>query len=107
MRWIVSVITALIMIVVGVFWMFMWLIGTNGYNTSTGTAILASNLVLVILSTIVVSVASSWLTKRLVTRTGMSVWIIAPLCIVALIVVAFAALFIGSIIIVGIAEAMR
>jgi hypothetical protein len=37
----------------------------------------------------------------------MSVWIIAPLCIVALIVVAVAALFIGSIIIVGIAEAMR
>ncbi|CAN5587407.1 hypothetical protein BH20ACI4_BH20ACI4_18050 [soil metagenome] len=107
MRWIVSGITALIMLVIGVFWMITWLIGTNGYNTSTGTAILAANLVLVLLSTIVASVASGWLAKRLVTKTGMSLWIIAPLCVFAVIAVTVAALFIGSIIIIAIAEATR
>ncbi len=107
MRWIVSVSTALLMLVIGVFWMFMWLIGTNGYNTSTGTVILAGILVLVLLSTIVASVASGWLTKMLVTRTGTTLWIIAPLCIVAMTAVAVAALFIGSIVIIGIAEATR
>jgi hypothetical protein len=107
MRWIVSGITALIMLVIGVFWMITWLIGTNGYNTSTGTTILASNLVLVLLSTIISSIASGWLTKRLVTSTGKSLWLIAPLCIIAVIAVAVIALFIGSIIIIAIAEATR
>jgi len=107
MRWIVSGITALIMLVFGAFWMITWLIGTNGYNTSTGTAILAGNLVLVLLSTIVASVASGWLAKKLQTRTEKSLWIIAPLCIFAVIAVAVIALFIGSIIIIAIAEATR
>ena len=46
------------MLVFGAFWMITWLIGTNGYNSSTGGAILASNLVLALLATIVASVAS-------------------------------------------------
>ena len=36
MRVVVAVITALVMIVAGVFFMFMWLVGTNGYNTTMG-----------------------------------------------------------------------
>jgi hypothetical protein len=107
MRWIVSGITALIMLVIGAFWMITWLIGTNGYNTSTGTAILASNLVLVLLSTIVSSITSGWLAKKLQTKSGMSIWLIAPLCIFAVIAIAVIALFIGSIIIIAIAESTR
>ena len=107
MRWIVSGITAVIMLVFGAFWMITWLIGTNGYNSSTGGAILASNLVLALLSTIVASVASGWLAKKLQTKSGMSIWLIAPLSIFAVIAVAVIALFIGSIIIIAIAEATR
>lgn len=36
MRVVVPIITALVMIVAGVFFMFMWLVGTNGYDTKTG-----------------------------------------------------------------------
>jgi hypothetical protein len=107
MKWIVSGVTALIMLVISAFWMITWLIGTNGYNTSTGTAILASNLVLVLLSTIVASIASGWLTKKLQMKLGKSLWFIAPLSIVAVTVVAVIALFIGSITIIAIAESTR
>lgn len=36
MRVVVPVATALVMIVVGVFWMFTMLVGTNGYDSSQG-----------------------------------------------------------------------
>jgi sugar phosphate permease len=65
---IVSGVTALLLGAFGVFWMFMWLVGTNGYNGSTGGAILACNLALVILSIIISSVASGWLTNKLGAR---------------------------------------
>ncbi len=97
---VVSVITALIMILFGIFWMITWLIGTNGYSESKGLAILVSNLVLVLLSIIVSTVASGWLAKKLETRTAWSLWMTAPLVIVAVTVVAVSALFIGSVIII-------
>ncbi|HYG09967.1 MAG TPA: hypothetical protein VD835_08485, partial [Pyrinomonadaceae bacterium] len=62
---IVSVVTALLMIAIGVFWMFMWLVGTNGYSESKGGMILVSNLVLVISSVVGSTAASGWLASRL------------------------------------------
>jgi hypothetical protein len=107
MSWIVSIITASIMFAIGVFWMFVWLVGTNGYSEKIGTAILAGNLVLVIISTIAAALASGGLAKRFVTKTGKSPLIVAPLCIIASVTAAVAIMFIVSIIIVTIAEAAR
>ncbi len=97
---VISGIAALIMILFGIFWMITWLIGTNGYSESKGLTILVSNLVLVLLSIAVSSVASGWLARKLETRTAWSPWITAPLAILAVILVAVNALFIGSVIII-------
>jgi hypothetical protein len=66
---VVSLSTALIMIAFGVFWMFVWLIGTNGYSESKGGTILVLNLLMVILLVIVSSAASGFLTKILQAKT--------------------------------------
>jgi hypothetical protein len=99
---IVSAITALMMILLGVFWMLMWLVGTNGYSESKGTVILASNLVLVILSIIVSSVASGWLANMLATRLRWPMWAAAAVVILGVLVVAVIVLFTGSLLIIAI-----
>ena len=97
---VISGITALIMILFGIFWMITWLIGTNGYSESKGLTILVSNLVLVLLSIVVASLASGWLAKELQTRLAWSPWLTAPLSIVAVTAVAVSALFVGSVIVI-------
>jgi hypothetical protein len=104
---IVSATTALLMIAFGVFWMFMWLVGTNGYNGSTGGAILAANLALVILSIIFSSAASGWLANKLAARLNWPVWASAPVAILAAVTIAVICLFAGSLVIIAIAESTR
>lgn len=86
MRIIVSAITALLMAVIGLFWMFIWLVGTNGYSESKGGTILASNLVLVLLSIIGSAIASGWLARQMNKSTGWSAWVVAPLTIVGVVI---------------------
>jgi membrane protease YdiL (CAAX protease family) len=107
MRLVVPVITALVLIAVGVFWMFMMLVGTNGYNSSTGGKILVGNLVLVILTIIISSLASGWLAHVLQKRSGISPWIVAPLTVVTVTVVAVVALFFVGVLIVAVVDATR
>lgn len=97
---VVSLVTALIMIVFGVFWMFVWLIGTNGYSETKGGTILALNLLMVILSVVISSAASGFLTKTLQAKTQWSVFIAAPLTIIAVIAVSVSALFVGSLLVI-------
>jgi hypothetical protein len=104
---IVSLVTALIMIAFGVFWMFMWLVGTNGYSEAKGGTILVANLVLVILSIFVSSAASSILTKMLQAKTGWSIFAAAPLVTVTVIAVSVFALFVGSLIVIGVVGQTR
>lgn len=96
----VSVVTALLMIVFGVFWMFMWLIGTNGYSESKGTLILGSILALVILSVVASSASSSLLARKLEAKMAWPFWAAAALAVFGVVLVAILAVFIGSILIV-------
>lgn len=104
---VVSLVTALIMIVFGVFWIFVWLVGTNGYSEAKGGTILGLNLLLVILSVIVSSAASAFLTKMLEAKTGWSVFIAAPLTVVAVVAVSVVVMFVGSLIVVGVVGQTR
>lgn len=107
MRVVVAVITALIMIVAGVFFMFMWLVGTNGYNTTMGTTILIANLVVIIIAIVISSVSSGWLAHFLQQRSGMSPWLAGPLAIVAVTAVSVVAIFLLGILIVGVVDSTR
>jgi len=103
----VSVITGLLMCAFGLFWMFMWLVGTNGYNGSIGGAILACNLALVILSIIVSSATSGWLANKLGARLSWPMWASAPVAILVVMMVSGIFLFVGSLIIIAVAESVR
>jgi uncharacterized membrane protein len=107
MRVVVSVVTALVMILAGVFFMLMWLIGTNGYNTSQGMTILGANLVVIIIAIVISSVVSGWLARVLQTRTGLSPWLVGPLSVVVVTTVSIIAIFLIGILIVGIVESTR
>jgi hypothetical protein len=98
---IVSGATALSMIAFGVFWMFMWLLGTNGYSESKGTLILGSNLAMVILSVVVSTAASAWLTNKLKAREGWPMWALAPSVILGVVTAAVILMFAGSLIIIA------
>jgi hypothetical protein len=104
---IVSAITALLMIAFGIFWMFMWLVGTNGYNGSTGGAILVCTLVLVILSIIFSSATSGWLANKFAARLGWPMWAAAPVVILGVVMVAIIFLFAGSLLIIAVVESTR
>jgi hypothetical protein len=99
---IVSAVTALLMIAFGVFWMFMWLVGTNGYSESKGTLILGSNLVLVILAVVVSSAASAWATRKLEAKLAWPFWAAAPLAVVGVLAAAAVAMFAGSLLIIAV-----
>lgn len=107
MRVVVPVVTALVMIVVGVFLMLMWLVGANGYNTSMGEMILGANLVVIIITIVIASVVSGWLAHVLQKRTGMSPWVVGPLTVVVVTGVSTMALFLIGIVIVGVVESTR
>lgn len=104
MRLVVPVVTALVLLTVGVFWMFVMLVGTNGYNTSVGGTILVGNVVVVILTVIIASVASGWLAHVLQARSGISPWLVGPLTVVAVTAVAVVAIFIGGIVVTSVID---
>ncbi len=100
MRIVVWAVTAVLMVIVGLFWMFIWLIGTNGYSEAKGGLILASNAVLVLVATIAATVASGWVAHRLAAATTWSPWVVAPLTILGVLVAIIVLLFVASTIIV-------
>jgi hypothetical protein len=104
---IVSAITALSMIAFGIFWMFMWLVGTNGYSESKGGMILAGNLAMVMLSVIVSAAASGWLAKKLEAKMAWPFWAAAPLAVAGVMLVAVIALVAGSLLIIAVFGRMR
>jgi hypothetical protein len=95
------------MLAVGVFWMFMWLVGANGYSERKGTIILGGNLVLAIFFVIITSAASGWLASKFASRTTLSIWLIAPLTILTVTAASVAAMFVGSLIIIAIVGSTR
>jgi hypothetical protein len=98
---IVAGVTALLMIAFGVFWMFMWLVGTNGYSESKGTLILGSNLAMVVLSVAGSTVASGWLANKLKARPGWPMWVLAPSVILGVCTVTVIAMFVMSLVIIA------
>lgn len=98
----VSGVTALLMIAFGVFWMFMWLVGTNGYSESKGTLILGSNLAMVISAVFATSAASGWLARKFEAKWAWPFWAAAALAVFVVLAVAVIALFVGSLLIIAV-----
>ena len=95
------------MIAFGVFWMFTWLIGTNGYSESKGKLILGSILAMVVLSVVASSATSGLLARKLEAKWAWPFWAAATLAVFVVVAVAVIALFVGSILIVAIFGSTR
>jgi hypothetical protein len=107
MRVVVPIITALIMIMVGAFEIFLMLPGMNVYGDSTWTTILIANSVLVIIIILIASVVSGLLAHVIQKRSGISPWVVGPLTIVAVTAVAIVAMSLGVSILTTIIGAAR
>ena len=98
-RLLVPGLTAGLMILVGLFWMFVWLLGANGYNSAQSGEILGLNFVLVLVAIGASSFFSDWSARALAARTQWSPIFISLVSIVCAALLAVIALFVGSVII--------
>ncbi|MEO7850983.1 MAG: hypothetical protein ABIR94_01850 [Rubrivivax sp.] len=103
---IAAAVTALLMLAVGAFWMVMWLIGANGYNTEQGVVILGGNALLALAGLL----GAAWLARALTARwlrDGWPAWGAGALAIAVGIFAALLAMFIGAMALVVVVEAQR
>lgn len=107
MRLAVSLVTALILIVVGALELLVMLPGMNVYGASTWTIILIASLVIVLIAIVVSSVVSGLLAHAIQTRSGISPWFVGPLTTVAVTAVAIVAMFTSISIVSSIIGAVR
>lgn len=98
---IVAAISALLMSAFGLFWMFAWLLGSNGYSEAKGTKLLVGNAFVVLLAVVASSIASGLIASVLRRRTTWPSLLVAPLSIVAACAMAIIAMFVVSLLIVG------
>ncbi len=102
-RW-AGVVTGFAMVLLGAFWMFTWLIGSNGFNSSRGGVILGGNLLLVA----VAIPGATWLACRLTRRwitDGWSPWKAAPLAIASACAAGLGFLAVACFVVLGVASA--
>jgi hypothetical protein len=107
MRLAVPIITALILIVVGAFEIFLMLPGMNVYGDSTWTTILIANTVLVIIIIVIASIVSGLLAHVLQKRSGMSPWLVGPLTVVAVTAVSIVVMSLSASILTSVIGAAR
>lgn len=103
MRW-AGWVTGCAMVVVGAFWMFMWLVGSNGFSSSRGGIILGGNLMLVALAVPGAIALARRFSQRWL-NAGLSPWKAAPLAIACACAAALAFLTVGCFVVLGVASA--
>ncbi len=97
-------VTGFAMVVLGAFWMFMWLIGSNGFSSSRGGVILGGNLLLVALAI----PGAIWLARHLSRRWlsgGWSPWKAVPLATVSAFAAGLGFLCISCFVVLAVASA--
>lgn len=96
--------TGIAMLLLGAFWMFMWLIGSNGFSSSRGSVILGGNLLLVALAI----PGAIWLACRLSRRwltEGWPLWKATPLAVVCAFAAGLAFLAVFCFVVLAVASA--
>ncbi|HEV2763010.1 MAG TPA: hypothetical protein VGV38_08450 [Pyrinomonadaceae bacterium] len=89
-----SVVTALIMLALGVFGFFTLLLGMNGVHESKATPIFVGYVVLAVLVVVGFALLSGWGVKAFSTLTGWPAWAATPLLVVAASALGGVALFV-------------
>lgn len=90
------IMTVLATLPVGAFWMFVWLVGTNGYSERKGFAILASILSLVVVSIVVATATSGLLAARIQAATQWPGWVVVLGSVAGVLVAWLVVLCVGS-----------
>lgn len=108
MKVVVSLITALILIVFGVLWMALTFFGGAYGNDSTNalTGLIATS-VLMLVIIVIASILGGWLAHVLQTRSGISPWLVGPGTVVAVTAVGMIVIFLGSTIMMAVIDEVR
>lgn len=102
MRLAVSLVTALILIAFGVFWMFVMLVGMNGFDEATGLKGLIANAVLLIVVVVISGIVSGWLAHVLQKRSGISPWLVGPLTVLGVTAVSIITIFVSGFLLISV-----
>ena len=94
--WLVPGITLASMLVLGSFGFFILLVGLNGVSEAKGGRLLTAYLIVLLLATIFSIWASRWFVQTLTSRSNWSLWVSAPLCIVATVLITAAIVVVAS-----------
>jgi hypothetical protein len=94
--WLVPGITLASMLVLGSFGFFLLLVGLNGVSEAIGGRLLAAYLIILLVATIFSVWASRWSVQTLASRSTWSLWVSAPLSIVATVLIAASIVVVAS-----------
>jgi hypothetical protein len=94
--WLVPGITFASMLVLGSFGFFILLVGLNGVSEAKGGRLLTAYLIVLLAATIFSIWASRWSVQTLTSRSNWSLWVSAPLSIVAAVLIAAAIVVVAS-----------
>jgi hypothetical protein len=84
------------MLVLGSFGFFLLLVGLNGVSEAIGGRLLAAYLIILLVATIFSVWASRWSVQTLASRSTWSLWVSAPLSIVATVLIAASIVVVAS-----------
>jgi EamA domain-containing membrane protein RarD len=93
--WLVTSLSVISLLVIGSFGFLGMLVALNGVSEARGGPLVITYLVLLLALLVFVLWASRWSLQRLAKRTAWSLWVSAPLAIVATVALATAILAIG------------
>jgi hypothetical protein len=94
--WLVPGITLASMLVLGSFGFFILLVGLNGVSEAKGGRLLTAYLIVLLAATIFSIWASRWSVQTLTSQSNWSLWVSAPLSIVATVLIAAAIVVVAS-----------
>lgn len=99
---VVSAVTALALLAVGVVTFFFLMLGMNGVHERKAEVVFAGFFVLTFLTLLVAAVASGWGAGRLAHATSWPMWAAGPLAVLVVSVAGGALIFFGSIVILAV-----
>lgn len=94
---VVSVITAMLVLILGVLWMFGLLLIMNGFPQSKANQVLIGYFILLGICVILAGIVSNWGVKKLLMVTTWKIWIVTPITILGILIIAGVILFFGGI----------
>lgn len=98
----VSLVTALVLLAVGVVVFFFLMLGMNGVQERKAEVVFVGFFVLTFITLLVATVGSGWGAGRLASATAWPLWAVGPLAVLVVSAAGGAVIFLGSLVILAV-----